>query len=89
MMKRVASPSPTVTLELGFSDKEKTLTLLRSLASDPRVSVNIMKARITDVSAWMELELKGQGPRLFEVAALLNESACIKDPNWRPVSRAS
>ena len=87
MMKRVTTP--TLTLELGFADKERTLGLLRSLAQDPGVSVNIMKARITEHYAWVELELIGEGPRLFEVASLLNEAATEKDPGGRPVSRAS
>ena len=87
MMKRVTSPG--LTLRLGFADKERTLMLLQSLAQDSRVSVNIMKARITENYARLELELIGQGPRLIEVASLLNEAATEKDPEWRPVSRAS
>jgi hypothetical protein len=87
MMKRMKAP--VVLLELGFSDKEKTLKLLKSLAQDPRVAVNIMRARLTEDSAWLVLELKGQSPRLFEVATLLNDAATVKDPEWRPVSRAS
>jgi len=87
MMKRVTTPA--LILELGFSDKDRTLRLLQSLSQDPRVSVNIMKARITENYAWLELELLGQGPRLIEVARLLNETATEKDPEWRPVPRAS
>ena len=87
MMKRVTTPA--LTLELGFSDKDGTLRLLQALALDPRVTVNILKARITEHYAWVELELIGQGPRLLEVASLLNEAAIEKDPDWRPVSRAS
>jgi hypothetical protein len=87
MMKRLKRPA--VELELGFADKDKTLKLLQSLALDSRVAVNIMKARITEDSAWLVLELKGQSPRLFEVASLLNDAATVKDPEWRPVSRAS
>jgi hypothetical protein len=86
-MKRLQPP--VLNLELGFSDKDKTLRMLTALASDPRVSVNIMKARITECSAWLELELQGQSPRIFEVADLLNEAANVKDPSWRPFSRAS
>ena len=87
MMKRVTSPG--LTLRLGFADKERTLMLLQSLAQDPRVSVNIMKARITENYAWLQLELLGQDPRRAEVALLLNEVATEKDPEWRPVPRAS
>jgi hypothetical protein len=86
-MKRI-QPAP-VTLELGFSDKDKTLQMLTALASDPRVGVNILKARITEHSAWLELELTGQSPRIFEVGDLLNEAASVKDPSWKPYSRAS
>jgi hypothetical protein len=87
MLKRVSTP--TLTLELGFSDKDRTLRLLQSLSQDPRVSVNIMKARITENYAWLQLELLGQDPRRAEVALLLNEVATEKDPEWRPVPRAS
>ena len=87
MMKRCQTPD--MTLELGFTNKDVALRLLQSLAPDPRVSVNIMKARITEDSAWLELELTGQGPRVMEVAALLNDAATLKDPGWRPLSRAS
>ena len=87
MMKRVTSPG--LTLVLGFSDKDRTLRLLRSLSLDPRVSVNILKARITEHYAWLQLELIGQGDRLIEVASLLNEAATDKDPDGRPASRAS
>lgn len=86
-MKRF--PPAVLNLELGFSDKDKTLKLLTVLASDPRVGVNIMKARITEYSAWLELELTGQSPRVFEVGELLNEAATVKDPTWKPYSRAS
>jgi len=78
MMKR--SKPPVVVLELGFCDKDKALTLLQSLALDSRVAVNIMKARITEDSAWLELELKGPSPLVFDVASLLNEAATMKDP---------
>ncbi|HLY09309.1 MAG TPA: hypothetical protein VKW04_08415 [Planctomycetota bacterium] len=87
MMKRWTTP--TVTLELGFTDKNEPLKLLQTLAQDARVAVNIVKARITEDSAWLELELKGPSPRLLEVASLLNDAATQKDPGWRPVSRAS
>jgi len=87
MIQRIKPP--VVTLELGFADKDKTLALLQTLANDRRVAVNIMKARITEDSAWLELDLVGPYPRLFEVAELLNEAASVKDPGWRPVSRAS
>lgn len=87
MMKRLKPP--VVLLELGFSDKDQALKLLKSLAQDARIAVNIMKARITEDSAWLALELKGPSPRLFEVACLLNDAATLKDPEWRPVSRAS
>ncbi|HXX92312.1 MAG TPA: hypothetical protein VEN81_01680 [Planctomycetota bacterium] len=86
-MKRM--PPAVLKLEVGFADKEKTLRMLKALASDSRVGVNILKARITDQSAWLELELTGQSPRIFEVGDLLNEAACLKDPAWKPHSRAS
>jgi len=78
-----------LTLELGFSYKNKTLRFLKALAPDPRVSVNILKARITETSASLKLELRGQTPRLFEVATLLQEAATVKDPSWSPFSRVS
>lgn len=80
---------PTLTLHLGFSDKDAALALLHSLAQDGRVNVNIMKARITEHYAQLELELVGSWPRLFDVASLLQGSATHKDPDWRPTSRAS
>ena len=76
-------------LELGFSDKDKTLRMLTALSSDPSVGINILKARITEYTAWLELELTGQSPRIFEVGDLLNEAAAVKDPSWKPYSRAS
>jgi hypothetical protein len=87
MMKQVSS-SPR-TLNLGFSDKDGALRLLQSLALDARVSVNIMRARITEDHAWLELELEGPALRVAEVAALLQDAATMKDPDWRPASRAS
>jgi hypothetical protein len=86
-MKRIQPAA--VKLELGFCDKDKTLRMLTALASDPRVGVNIIKARITDHSAWLELELTGQSPRILEVGEILNEAASVKDPSWKPFSRAS
>ncbi len=86
MSKRVTPP--TLTLELGFSDKDRALDLLRSLARDGRVSVNIMKARITEAHARLELVLEGPSPRVFDVASLLQDAATTKDPHWRPTSRA-
>jgi hypothetical protein len=86
-MKKVA---PTVlNLELVFNDKARTLRLMRALDADTNVSVNILKARLTPDMAWMELELRGHNPRLDEVAALLSEAASVKDPFWKPFSRAS
>jgi hypothetical protein len=79
----------TLDLELVYSDKDKALALLTSLAADRSVSVNILKARITEHSAWLQLELQGQTPRVQETAALLNREASIQDPSWRPFSRAS
>ena len=76
-------------LKLFFSDKPRTLELLRALDADPRVSVGILKARLCEDTAWMELELRGYNPRLSEVATLLNDIAAGKDPHWKPVSRAS
>jgi hypothetical protein len=87
MMKRVTTP--TLRLELGFAGRDRTLKLLQTLAQDPRVSVNIMRARITEDYASLELELVGEGARVVEVASILNEAATVKDPGWRPVSRAS
>jgi len=86
-MKRF--PPVVLKLELGFADKDKTLRLLQALAPDTRVSVNIVKARITETSASLQLELRGQTPRLFEVATLLQQAATEKDPSWRPFSRVS
>jgi hypothetical protein len=87
-MKKRVKP-PTLTLVLGFSDKDGALEMLQSLARDGRVSVNIMKARITETHAWLELVLEGPSPRVFDVAALLQDAATTKDPHWRPTSRAS
>jgi hypothetical protein len=87
MMRRL--PPPATVLELGFSDKHQALRLLTALAADPRVSVFINRARITEHSAWLRLELEGESPRIVEVATLLNDAATIKDPSWRPVTRAS
>lgn len=80
---------PTLTLRLGFADKDGALDLLQSLARDRRVTVNIMKARITEHHAWLELELDGPWPRLFEVASQLQKAATHRDPDWRPTTRAS
>ena len=86
-MKRLKKT--TLDLELAFSDKHKALALLGSLAGDASVRVNILKARITEHSAWLQLELQGETARVHETATLLNQEASIKDPSWRPFSRAS
>jgi hypothetical protein len=83
-------PGPTVLcLELEFNDKPRTLRLLEILAGDAGVSVDILRARLDDNWAWMALELRGANPRLREVAGLLSDAACVKDPYWKPHSRAS
>ncbi|HZE99064.1 MAG TPA: hypothetical protein VE981_18810 [Planctomycetota bacterium] len=79
----------TLNLELGFADKDVALNLLNSLSEDRRVAVNITRARITESSAFLCLELRGPGPRICEVAALLNSRASLKDDFWRPTTRAS
>ncbi len=86
-MKKIETP--TITLTLGFADKNRALALLRSLDAEAAIEVHLMKARITEYAAWLELELVGDLPRLREVASLLNEAASVKDPGWRPMSKAS
>jgi hypothetical protein len=78
-----------LTLTLSTCNQDKLLELLKTLACESKVAVNIMKGRITDHSAWLELELRGESPRLFEIATLLHETAGLQKLPRRPESRVS
>jgi hypothetical protein len=77
------------TLTLRTCNQDKLLTVLKDLANESKVAVNITKARITDHSALLELELRGECPRLFEVAELLHEAAGLQQLPQSPKTRVS
>jgi hypothetical protein len=86
-MKR--RPESIINLELGFADKDRTLSLLNLLSKDGTVAVNIMRARITEDSAWLVLELCGEESRVLDVAKLLTDAASVNGPVGPLFSRAS
>ena len=56
-----------VQFEVYFSDRSLAKPALFELTRDSSVSVNIRRGRLTETSAWFELELSGNPSRVDEV----------------------
>ena len=56
-----------VHLEVYFADRSLSKPAILELSRDSSISVNILRGRLTETSAWFELELSGSPSRVDAV----------------------
>ena len=58
--KTAVTNEKRVVLEMSFTPKALYQPVLESIRRNPRLSLDRLRARVTDADAWFELELSGE-----------------------------